>query len=116
MRLMLVLLLASCSAFAQGVAGKWKATAEGPNGSMERTFDFKVDGEKLSGETLSSFAGKSTIANGKVSGDELTFTIVIEFQGEKMDVTYKGKVSGSAIKLTSTAAGNSFEWSGKKVE
>lgn len=116
MRLMLVMLLAVCSAFAQGVAGKWKATADGPNGSMERTFDFKVDGDKLSGETVSSFAGKSTIANGKVNGEEISFTLTIEIQGEKMDVTYKGKVTGSTMKLTSTAAGNSFEWNGKKVE
>jgi hypothetical protein len=107
--------LCTLSAFAADIAGKWKATAEGPNGSMERTFDFKVDGDKLTGETVSSFVGKSVIQNGKVTGDALTFTITIEVQGEKMDVTYKGKVTGDTIKLTSEAAGNSFEWTGKKI-
>ena len=31
---------------------QWKGTAEGPNGPIERTFTFKVDGGKLTGETL----------------------------------------------------------------
>ena len=47
--------------FAADVAGEWTATAEGPNGAMQRTFTFKVDGSKLTGETVSSFLGKSEI-------------------------------------------------------
>lgn len=115
MRIAVAFLLFALSALAQDVAGKWKATAEGPNGAMERTFDFKVEGDKLTGETVSSFAGRSVITTGKVNGNELTFTITIEIQGEKMDVTYKGKVTGNAIKLTSEAAGNTFEWTGRKI-
>ena len=115
MKLILAFALAVLSAFAQDVAGKWKATADGPNGAMERTFDFKVEGGKLTGETTSSFVGRSVISNGKVNGNEVSFTITIELQGEKMEVTYKGKVTGDAIKLTSDAAGNTFEWTGKKI-
>ena len=31
------------SALAADISGNWKATAEGPNGAMERTFTFKQD-------------------------------------------------------------------------
>ena len=62
-------------AMAADIGGNWKATAEGPNGAMERTFTFKQDGTKLTGETTSSFTGKSTITDGKVEGDMVTFTI-----------------------------------------
>ncbi len=115
MKLVALFTLAALSAWAEDIAGKWKATADGPNGTMERTFDFKVEGSKLSGETVSSFAGKSTITEGKVTGNDLTFTIVVEIQGEKLNVTYKGTVSGGKIKLTSEAAGNTFEWTGQRM-
>lgn len=118
-RLLILLILTSFTALAGEVAGTWKATAEGPNGAMERTFVFQVDGTKLSGETTSSFLGKSTIADGKVDGDTLTFSITVELQDNETKVSYKGKVSGKQIKLTSQfggADGQSIEWTGKKVE
>jgi len=43
---------------AADIAGTWKATAEGPNGAIERTFVFKVDGTKLTGETTSTMLGQ----------------------------------------------------------
>src|SRR2546423_56541 len=46
-------------AAAADISGNWKATAEGPNGAMERTFVFKVDGNKVTGETVSTMMGKS---------------------------------------------------------
>ena len=106
------------SAFAADVAGTWKATAEGPNGSMERTFVFHVDGNKLTGETTSSMMGKSTISDGKVDGDSLSFTITVKFQDNELKLNYKGKVTGNEIHLTAEMAdggGQSFEWHGKKV-
>jgi hypothetical protein len=100
---------------AADVAGNWKATAEGPNGAMTRTFAFKVDGEKLSGETVSSFAGKSEIAEGTIKGDDLSFTITINLQGNEMKVKYSGKVvNKDEIKLTAEAGGNNIEWVAKR--
>ena len=105
------------TASAADITGNWKATAEGPQGSMERTFTFKQDGTKLTGETNSSFVGKSTIADGKVDGDSVTFTITIKFQDQEMKLNYKGKVSGNEIHFTveNPAGGNTIEWQAKKV-
>lgn len=105
------------AASAADVTGAWKATAEGPNGAMERTFVFKVDGNKLAGETTSSIFGKSTILDGKVDGDNLSFTIVVKFQDSEMKLNYKGKVSGNEIKFTveNPSGGNTLEWLAKRV-
>jgi hypothetical protein len=69
---------------AADISGNWKATADFGNGPMERTFTFKVDGNKLTGETNSSMMGKSEIADGKVDGDNVTFTITVKFQDNEM--------------------------------
>ena len=117
-RLLLLLVAFALPALAADIAGTWKATAEGPNGSMERTFVFKVDGDKLTGETTSSMMGKSTIADGKVEGDNLSFTITVKFQDNEMKLNYKGKVTGNEIHFTSqfgAGGGQAIEWHGKKV-
>jgi len=117
-RLLFLLMLSAFGVFAADVAGTWKATAEGPNGSMERTFLFKVDGDKLTGETTSSMVGKSTITDGKVDGDNVSFTITVKFQDNELKLNYKGKIAGSEIKLTSQMAGGGdfppIEWTAKK--
>ena len=101
--------------------GTWKATAEGPQGTMERTFVFKVDGTKLTGETTSSMLGKSTISDGKVEGDTFSFTITASIQGNDLKLSYKGKISGDEIKVTSEVVGGdgggqTFQWTGKRVQ
>ncbi len=115
--LLVLMTVFSIIAFAADLNGAWKATAEGPNGTMERTFVFKTDGNKLTGETTSSMMGKSTIMDGKVDGDNLSFTIVVKFQDNEMKLNYKGKVTGNEIRLTAEnpATGQTLEWRGKKM-
>jgi hypothetical protein len=108
-------LLLALPLLAADVAGNWQASAEGPNGAMTRTFAFKVEGEKLSGETVSSFAGKSEITEGTVKGDDLSFVITLKLQGNEMKVKYTGKVvSKDEIKLSAEAGGNTIEWVAKR--
>lgn len=115
MKIITLALALAIGAFAADVAGNWKATAEGPNGSMTRTFALKVDGEKLTGETVSSFAGKSEIREGTIKGDDLAFVITVKFQDQEMNVSYKGKViSKDEIKLTADVGGNTIEWVAKR--
>jgi hypothetical protein len=121
MKRLLVLLallgLAAVAVLAADIAGTWKGTADGPNGSMERTFVFKVDGSKLRGETTSSMLGKSEITDGKVDGDNVSFSISASYQGNDMKINYKGKAKGNDMDLTADVPGvdQSFEWHLKKV-
>ena len=114
-RVILWTMLFASPGLAGDVAGTWKATAEGPNGTMERTFIFKVDGETLTGETTSSMLGTSIIENGKVDGNSLSFTITVKFQDEERKLDYKGKVEGDKITLTVDAMGQTIEWHGKRI-
>ena len=120
MRLLLGLVaLFASTALAADVSGDWKGAAETPNGTVERTFTFKVDGGKVTGETTSQMMGKSTIMDGKLEGDNLSFWITIKFQDNEVKVNYKGKVnpSGNEIKFTAEAqdGGFSIEYVAKRA-
>lgn len=118
-RLLFSLIVCAIAASAADIAGTWKGSAEGPQGNLERTFVFKVDGNKLTGETTSEMLGKSEIQDGKVDGDNISFTITASIQGNELKLNYKGKLSGDELKLTSEAAGGgggfgSIQWTCKK--
>ena len=90
------------NAAAADISGKWKGTINGPNGVVERTFSFKVDGNKLTGETESELLGKSTITDGKIEGDNVSFSIAANMQGNEIKIAYKGKIESDQIKLAVT--------------
>jgi hypothetical protein len=117
-RLPISMIVLTLAAFAADISGNWKATALGPNGNMERTFVFKVEGTKVTGETTSTMMGKSVINDGKIDGDTVTFTITGNIGGNEMKLNYKGKVSGNEIHFTSEMAGGgggqAIEWTAKK--
>ena len=96
-----VLVLAAITlALAAGVDGKWVAQVPGRGGqTRETTFTFKADGAKLTG-TVSGMQGEVPIADGKINGDEISFTQTFEAQGNSIKVIYTGKVSGDEIKMT----------------
>src|SRR5579872_6526660 len=104
-RLLFSLIVCVVAASAADIAGTWKGTAEGPQGNLERTFVFKVDGAKLTGETTSQMLGKSVINDGKIEGDSVSFSITANMQGNELKLNYKGKLTGDELKLTSEAAG-----------
>ena len=113
-KLLTLAAICAIAASAADITGNWKGTAEGPNGAIERTFVFKQDGTKLTGETASEFLGKSVINEGKVEGDDISFSITANFNGNEMKLAYKGKISGDEIKLTSDFGGQSINWTLKK--
>ena len=87
------------SVWAADVAGKWVAQMPGMQGTTETTFDFKVDGTKLTG-TMTNPRGEVAISEGKVSGDEISFVTVRRFGENEMKILWKGKVSGDEIRFT----------------
>jgi len=69
-----VVLAAVSIAWAADVNGKWEAEVPGPQGQTQKqTFNFKVDGDKLTG-TVSGMQGETPISDGKVNGDEISFS------------------------------------------
>ena len=91
--------------FAADISGKWTAEVPGRNGQTQVTsFDFKVEGEKLTG-FMSGRQGETPISDGTVKGDDLAFNVVVNFNGNEMKLVYKGKVTGEVIKMTRTREG-----------
>jgi opacity protein-like surface antigen len=108
----------AAAALAADISGNWKGTADFQGQTIQRTFVFKVDGTKLTGETNSELLGKSTIENGKIDGDNISFTITANFQGNELKMNYKGKVAGDTIKLSvdlGADIGGTIEWTLKKA-
>src|SRR5262245_61779501 len=103
-----ILLLAVTSAWAADVAGKWTAKAPGVQGQAESdiTFVFKVADDKLTG-TLNNSAvpGDVEINDGKVTGDDISFSLKRNIGGADMTVVWKGKISGDEIKFSRAAQG-----------
>jgi hypothetical protein len=59
---------------AQGIDGKWKGEMQGPNGSMDLTFNFHVTGDSLTG-SVESQMGEIPISHGVVDGKAFSFDV-----------------------------------------
>ncbi len=87
------------SAFAADIDGKWTATFNTQIGEQHYTYTFKADGEKLTG-TAKNDMGTTDITNGTIKGDEISFVENLDFNGNKLEITYTGKITGDEIKFT----------------
>ncbi len=96
----LALLALAFAALAADINGKWKAEYETPNGQTRTSiFTLKAEGDTLTG-TVSGGQSEAKIENGKISGDEVSFTVTRNFNGNEFKISYKGKVEGNELKLT----------------
>ena len=106
-------------AWAADVNGKWTAQVPGRDGqTRELTFTFKAEGEKLTG-SMSGQQGDSEITDGTISGDQISFTVKINIQGNERKFFYKGTVSGDQMKVTRTIEGGNRppqEFTAKRVK
>jgi hypothetical protein len=85
---------------AADITGKWTAQVPGRDGqTRETTFDFKVEGEKLTG-TTSTPGGDVPLSDGTVKGDDVAFNVAMSFNGNDVKLIYKGKIAGDEIKFT----------------
>ena len=118
-----LMMMALCAlvAFAADVTGKWTAQVPGRNGTSEWTFNFKVDGETLTGTVTVPFGGgmEQEITEGKVSGDDISFATVFQGPNGEFRMNYKGKVKGDEIEFTREMPGGQFpasNFTAKKAE
>jgi hypothetical protein len=92
--------LTAVSVLAANVDGKWTASVPGRQGNTQDvTFTFKTDGNKLTG-SVSNPRGERPIEDGKVDGDNISFSQTFERGGNSMKIMYNGKVSGDTIEFT----------------
>jgi len=116
LRLFAALALFTAVAVAADISGKWTAEVPGRQGAMQTTtFNFKVDGDKLTG-TMAGPRGDAPITDGKVSGDDISFTVSREMNGNTIKMNFTGKVSGGEIKFKRVVEGRdqTAEFTAKK--
>jgi hypothetical protein len=132
-----LLTLATCAVLALGAAaqaraaatdvnGTWTWTRPGRNGGEDQkiTLKLKVEGDKVTGKLTTPArqqggeARATDIADGKIKGDEITFNVVREVNGNKMTTKYTGKVTADTIKgkIETERDGqtNSRDWTAKR--
>ncbi len=93
-KILVLLLVTVLAAFAADVTGTWKGVAETPMGPMDTSANLKADAGVVTG-TLRLMDNDQKIEKGKLEGDNLSFELNMEFG----TLSYKGVVSGDAIKL-----------------
>jgi hypothetical protein len=63
----------------------------------------------------SSALGEAQIADGKASGDTISFSVTRNIGGDEVKLVYKGKVAGDEIKFTVEGGDRNFEMVAKRV-
>jgi len=105
-------ILFAVAAPAADISGKWTAVFTTPDGTERtNTFTFKVDGATLTG-TVSGGQDDTPLQNGKISGDDISFTAERPFG----TFTYTGKVSGDEIHFKVDFNGQGFEMTAKRAK
>lgn len=105
--------------------GTWSWTRPGRNGGadVKVTLKLKAEGDKLTGKITSPGRQggdpvETEIKDGKIKGDEVSFTVTREFNGNTMTQKYNGKVSADAIKgkieFTRNGETQSRDWEAKR--
>jgi enterochelin esterase-like enzyme len=88
---------------ADKVTGTWKAEFETQRGLQKYTFTLKQDGTKVTGKASADTNGQtreSELKDGKIEGDTVTFVEPLSIQGNDIQITFTGKISGNEIKFT----------------
>jgi enterochelin esterase-like enzyme len=100
---LLTLAVASLSALAADITGRWKAEFETQRGLQKYTFTLKQDGATVTGKASVEMTDQKRDAefkDGKVDGDTVIFVEPLKIQDNEINITYTGKISGNEIKFT----------------
>jgi hypothetical protein len=111
-----MLFLLTAAAYAADVDGKWAGSVAGPQGEFPVAFTFKSEGAKLTGSTVGFDGTEVEIKDGKIEGNNISFTVTFDFGGMPFMLSYKGVVASDQIKMTGEAAGMPFEFLLKKAK
>jgi len=104
----------AASAFAADVTGKWVGSVETPNGPIELTYEFKAEGETLSG-TVASAMGSLPLNKGKIAGKVLTYEVALE-GGAVITCEATINEAGTEIVIKATGEWGTNEYVVKKVD
>ncbi len=89
---------------AADLTGTWQASFDTQIGKQTYTFEFKAEGEKVTGKATGDINGENrrtvAIKEGKLAGDTVSFVEAFDFQGNEISISYRGKLAGDEIQFT----------------
>jgi hypothetical protein len=88
------------SANAADVSGTWKGSFEFQGSSVPLTFHLTAANGTVTGTVDGLPAAPTEIHDGKVDGDEVTFWINTDYEGNTYKIVYKGKVTAGQIEFS----------------
>ena len=106
--LMVGILLLAAPAFAADVDVRWTGSMSTPMGEVPVTFVFKAEGETLTGALIGMDGVDVPIANGKIDGNKIAYTVTVDFGGMTLELIYRGVVSATEINLDMEVFGMPF--------
>lgn len=80
------------------ISGTWTGTMATGNNPIPLTYKFTQDGAKLTG-TVTGPGGDLPLADGKVDGDKISFSITVDMGGQPSKFMSTGTVKGDEIVL-----------------
>ena len=117
----LAAIVMTTGAFAADIAGNWKWTSQGQNGTQENTAKFEMKEGKLTG-TVTNPRGEAPISAATLKDGALAFSVEREYNGNKMVIKYTGKFEGDTIKGSIERPGRNggdptkVDWSATRVK
>src|SRR4051812_46219498 len=111
----LVVLFLAMPAMAADFSGKWTGSVATQGGELPVSFSFKTEGDKTSGTMAGPDGSDSPLEALKVDGNNISFNVTLNFNGNSFTLSYKGVLADNQIKFSSDFNGQSFEFVVKKA-
>jgi hypothetical protein len=86
-------------AHAAGIDGTWTASFDTQVGQQTYTYTLKVEGATLTGTAKGNLITDSTLSDGKVDGNKITFVEKGSYMGMPLQFNYSGELVGDELKL-----------------
>jgi hypothetical protein len=119
-----LLLIIAGMAFGADIDGTWAGTIQGPDGGQgfPISYTFKAEGTTLTG-SMPGMPGPDgapakpiPFKDGKINGNNISFSVVMDMGGQEMKMDYKGVLSGDTLKISFDAMGTPIEFTLKKAK
>jgi hypothetical protein len=78
------------------MGGNWDFSFNSPQGAMTWRVNFAQAGDTLTGQAQSDF-GTLPVTEGWISGNELSFGLILSFDGQSFTVYFSGIVKGDSV-------------------
>jgi imidazolonepropionase-like amidohydrolase len=97
------------------LSGSWEMTTESQQGTFTSMVTLRQSGTSFSGTSQADF-GTGKIQNGIVSGNNVSFTLVLQFGGQSVEMEFSGSAeAGSASGTAVGFGGSTMNWKARKV-